>query len=135
MSTLLCCDNCDKLFDESELEVSFPDIPDLLERIEPGEPVPYGECIECGCLVHKAEPIPGKRVFVSVVGGKFEITLDGDGKSFSEREPDCITDDPKVAREFLVRARVDSVMCSSSLDFPDDYGMDPVKVEQLFSSR
>ena len=32
----------------------FPDIPDLLARIEPGGTVPHGECPNCGCLVYDA---------------------------------------------------------------------------------
>ena len=46
------CDNCGKVCDEAELARVFPDIPDLTERIAPGEPVPAGECPDCGALVH-----------------------------------------------------------------------------------
>lgn len=46
------CGNCGKVWDEEELTRVFPDIPDLAERIAPGEPVPSGECPECGALVH-----------------------------------------------------------------------------------
>jgi len=46
------CGNCGKVWDEEELTRVFPDIPDLTERIAPGEPVPAGECPECGALVH-----------------------------------------------------------------------------------
>ena len=49
----LCCDNCGKTYaDDSELTCVYPDIPDLLARIEPGGTVPYGECPNCGCLVY-----------------------------------------------------------------------------------
>lgn len=49
----MICDNCGKTFaEESELAHVFPDIPDLLERIAPGETVPIGECPDCGALVH-----------------------------------------------------------------------------------
>lgn len=47
------CDNCGHRC--PEFEVAFPDIPDLLERINPGERVPAGECPECGALVHTEE--------------------------------------------------------------------------------
>ena len=43
---------------ENELKCVFPDIPDLLERISPGEPVPLGECPECGALVHAEDDPP-----------------------------------------------------------------------------
>ena len=39
---------------ETELKRVFPDIPDLLTRLSPGEPVPLGECPDCGALVHAA---------------------------------------------------------------------------------
>ena len=46
------CGNCGKVWDEERLTRVFPDIPDLTERIAPGEPVPAGECPECSALVH-----------------------------------------------------------------------------------
>ena len=46
------CGNCGKVSDEKELRHVFPDIPDLTERIAPGEPVPFGECPKCGALAH-----------------------------------------------------------------------------------
>ena len=46
------CDNCSKEWSTHDLEVKFPDIPDLLKRIEPGDAVPSGECPSCGALVY-----------------------------------------------------------------------------------
>lgn len=52
----IICGNCQKIMHgENELKHKFPDIPDLLDRISPGEPVPIGECPECGALVHAVE--------------------------------------------------------------------------------
>lgn len=52
----IVCGNCQKVMQsEAELAHVFPDIPDLLERISPGEPVPIGECPDCGALVHAEE--------------------------------------------------------------------------------
>lgn len=52
----LICENCRKKYEgKHELTAVFPDIPDLLERIEPGETVPAGECPDCGALVHGYE--------------------------------------------------------------------------------
>lgn len=52
----IVCGNCQKIMQsEAELAHVFPDIPDLLERISPGEPVPIGECPDCGALVHTEE--------------------------------------------------------------------------------
>ena len=47
------CDNCNTVWGAEELEKAFPDIPDLLKRISPGEKVPEGECPDCGTLVHR----------------------------------------------------------------------------------
>lgn len=47
------CDNCGKAWREDQLRRVFPDIPDLLQRIEPGGTVPAGECPDCGALVYE----------------------------------------------------------------------------------
>lgn len=54
------CPNCG-VFEcsaSSDLRSVFPHIPDLLERIAPGEPVPARECPHCqaGALVHEIAP-------------------------------------------------------------------------------
>lgn len=50
---MMTCDNCGREFaDAGALKRVFPDIPDLLGRIEPGGIVPAGECPECGALVY-----------------------------------------------------------------------------------
>lgn len=47
------CDGCGKVYSSPEkLEKQFPDIPDLGQRVAPGERVPAGECNECGAVVH-----------------------------------------------------------------------------------
>ena len=65
---LLRCDNCWALFkDEGKLATVFPDIPRLLERIEPGGTVPVGECPDCGALVYMVNaPV---RVGILLEGG------------------------------------------------------------------
>lgn len=40
------CENCLKLWRDDELE----EIDDIWERVSPGEPMPSGECPECGAL-------------------------------------------------------------------------------------
>ena len=47
------CGDCGRISDETEIVRVFPNIPDLTERIAPGEPVPFGECPDCGALVHE----------------------------------------------------------------------------------
>lgn len=55
MKPVLVCDNCDKEFKvegDTALQHVFPDIPGLLERLEPGGEVPSAECPNCGALVY-----------------------------------------------------------------------------------
>ena len=48
----LKCGKCHRIFGAStELRSAFPAIPELFERIEPGDMVPFGECPSCGSLV------------------------------------------------------------------------------------
>lgn len=48
------CDNCDWTGDDLRYDLAM--VPDLNERVHPGEIVPAGECPECGCLAHAARP-------------------------------------------------------------------------------
>lgn len=68
LNTILRCDNCGRIFtDERELDRVFPDIPGLLERIEPGGTVPAGECPDCGALVYQlSAPV---RIGILLDGG------------------------------------------------------------------
>jgi hypothetical protein len=43
------CQNCGRVWTDDQLE---PEIPDLHQRVAPGEPIPTGECPDCGCLCH-----------------------------------------------------------------------------------
>ena len=47
------CDNCGTAFSaENELDHVFPNIPDLVSRLDPGGIVPSGTCPACGSLVY-----------------------------------------------------------------------------------
>lgn len=46
------CQNCDSLWMDGEL---INPIHDLEQRVAPGEPMPSGECPECGCLCQPLE--------------------------------------------------------------------------------
>ena len=66
----LRCDNCGKTYaDEEELACVFPDIPDLLLRIEPGGTVPHGECPNCHCLVYQEPESPKPGMYRCLVCG------------------------------------------------------------------
>ncbi len=54
LTPLLRCDGCGRRFSsKEELERVFPDIPDLLQRLDAGGTVPSGECPLCGALVYR----------------------------------------------------------------------------------
>ena len=52
------CNNCEWV--GNELEIEFPDIPDLASRLSPGEEVPAGECPLCRSLAHVTESVPAE---------------------------------------------------------------------------
>jgi len=54
------CSNCEKTGDIADIEYKFPNIPDLLARIEPGGTVPDGECPCCGALVYDDDSVPNQ---------------------------------------------------------------------------
>lgn len=56
------CQNCGKRWNTSELH----EIKHLWERVDPGEPMPSGQCPECGAL---CRPDPRNTVVVEVKGG------------------------------------------------------------------
>jgi len=68
------CDNCGKRYVRADqLRHVFPDIPDLLQRLDPGGTVPAGECPACGALVYaEEEPI---RLLVLLDGGLVQDVL------------------------------------------------------------
>ena len=45
------CQNCGSEWAEDELE----DLIDITERVAPGEPMPAGQCPDCGALCHEVE--------------------------------------------------------------------------------
>lgn len=47
------CDCCEWTGTEAQIDVLLADVPDLNQRIAPGEVVPIGECPECHALVHQ----------------------------------------------------------------------------------
>jgi hypothetical protein len=49
------CQNCDWRGPDEQLGRQLADTPDLLERVDPGEPMPTGECPLCGALCQPVE--------------------------------------------------------------------------------
>ena len=47
------CDNCGKVFEDSEILIKLEKIPNLASRLTPRGIVPFGECPECFCLVYE----------------------------------------------------------------------------------
>jgi hypothetical protein len=68
------CDNCGQSYErEEQLKYVFPDIPDLLHRLDVGGLVPAGECSECNALVY-SEGVP-MRVLIVLEGGLVQDVL------------------------------------------------------------
>jgi len=57
------CGNCGRVSDEEDLARVFPDIPDLTERIAPGEPVRSGSVRAAArwCMPFGRPDVPGVR--------------------------------------------------------------------------
>lgn len=68
------CDNCSARYKrEDQLKHVFPDIPDLLQRLDPGGTVPAGECPACGALVYPESSTI--RLLVLLDGGLVQNVL------------------------------------------------------------
>ena len=83
----IVCDNCGRVFaDAAECQRVFPDIPDLLVRIEPGGTVPCAECLDCGALVYMEQE--SDKVVVTVRGGVAEVAYCPNGVVVEIRDYD-----------------------------------------------
>jgi len=68
------CDNCGKRYEQDgQLNHVFPNIPALLERVEPGGTVPAGECPGCGALVYPEDS--DIRLLILLEGGLVQEVL------------------------------------------------------------
>ena len=54
-SVKYACDNCNHVWKKYQLKKFFPNIPNLLMRLDVGGIVPAAECPDCGALVYKQE--------------------------------------------------------------------------------
>lgn len=66
------CSSCLKLWDDSQLKK----VVDLIERVQPGETMPSGECPECGFLCH---PVTVEYEFVPARKMRFRVACFVDG--------------------------------------------------------
>ena len=79
MDLIIECQGCDKVWRENQV-IPLENVPDLLQRIAPGEKVPFGECCACGALCHQVEEAPEAKEEKSEL-----LTLSVEGY-FSPRE-------------------------------------------------
>jgi hypothetical protein len=68
------CDNCGKVWKDSQLKSKYPDIEELGARTSPGAEIPSGECPKCGALTY----LNPERHEVEVT---LKDVMRGDGKS------------------------------------------------------
>lgn len=73
-NTTHVCDNCGKVWRDSQLKSKYPDIEGLGERTSPGAEIPSGECPKCGALTY----LNAESHSVSVT---LKDVMRGDGKS------------------------------------------------------
>jgi hypothetical protein len=64
------CDNCEKEWEDGELENPWPEMEHIGERLDPGGKVPSGECPECQALCYPIEPAPKKS------GSTVQLTIE-----------------------------------------------------------
>jgi len=62
------CENCEKVWQDSQLSA----IEDVHERVAPGEPMPSGQCPECGAVCHPVAAANPLIVVAFVKGGIVE---------------------------------------------------------------
>jgi len=72
------CDNCGRVWKTEDLASIFPDIPDMTERLEPGNEIPSGECPHCHCLTY----IDRDK---AVVSAAIHDVMRGDGKAKDQK--------------------------------------------------
>ena len=60
------CDNCGWEGGEDKLAAKWPLIPDLFQRVEPGQEIPAGECPKCGALTYRDDYRAYTRTFYNV---------------------------------------------------------------------
>ena len=65
------CQNCERRFAEDEL---INPIPDLCQRVAPGEPMPSGECPACGAVCHPMPPPPPRKPYKLRVIGQYHCS-------------------------------------------------------------
>ena len=104
---MLRCDNCGQRYErEEQLQVVWPDIPGLTERLDVGGPVPAGECPECGALVYlETKPI---RLLVLLDGGLVrDVLADKQGVEVAVLDQDL--DGADEAEIVVVEGEVDAL--------------------------
>ena len=52
------CENCGRVWKDDELK----EVKDVFVRVLPGEPMPSGECPECGAVCHPVAPQGQKEI-------------------------------------------------------------------------
>ena len=80
------CQGCGKIMGESEM-MPLPE-KDLLERVSPGEPMPYGECCYCRAVVH---PLEMNNRACQVAESILEALQGCDGRCMDNREDRAVT--------------------------------------------
>lgn len=124
MKSTIQCQLCDKEWRENQV-IPLENVPDLLQRIAPGEVVPFGECPDpkCGGLCHQVEVEDLVRQLVPLLMPELLEGLSGHCARSSEidekvqfyLENKLVLDYDDITAEVAQRAD----------GYPDDFGATP----------
>jgi hypothetical protein len=81
------CQGCGRIMGESEM-MPLPE-KDILERVSPGEPMPYGECSYCRAVVH---PLDLTRHYCQIANEILEtLEIECSGRCMDSHEDRAVT--------------------------------------------
>jgi len=111
------CDNCGRFVETARQVVhTWPDIPNLTERIEPGGTAPSGECPDCGALVYPVRKTGDADTFRV----EWSIDLEADGFTDAARRAAGIQrGGDSIANVFRVISGASGAEKTVDLDHPD----------------
>jgi hypothetical protein len=126
MTLVIACQGCDKVWREDQV-IPLESVPDLLQRIAPGEVVPFGECRECGSLCHKldvkeAAEAQAKLLAPHLIPKLLEDLDDEIGMRVQHHVDNMVLDYDEITAEVAQRAD----------GYRDDFGA-PVDLDELAS--
>ncbi len=103
--TVYECQNCPKRWKMGEL---INPIPDLEQRVAPGEPMPAGECPDedCGAVCHVIDLNKPITILTVYLDGDGDLQFHGSLKEEGEFEKDLDGATAKVLHRFFIEGKI-----------------------------